>query len=180
MILDLRLLRSRDRNVPPIGLRSRRKYHGTDFTTRPRKETIIVTSRLICFVLTGSLLLQIGCSKTALIVRTAPHQNPNLSLPCDVKVTLKNEIVLHGKYSVFPGRAKTMAWRTNEISGKLLAWNDEMASIQIRNRDFEVPIEDIEKIEYIDKTRACLFTGGCVVLGAIIAAYITLIRLLNS
>ena len=138
-----------------------------------------MTSRLICFVLIGSLLLQIGCSRTVLTVRPEPHQDPDLSLPRDVKVTLKSEIVLHGKYSVFPGKAKTMAWRTNEISGKLLAWNDEMASIQVRNRDFEVPIEDIEKIEHIDEVRACL-SAGVFLLGAAIAGIVYSFRYISS
>jgi len=133
-----------------------------------------VSGRVICFVLIGPLLLQIGCSKTASTFWPVPHQDPDPSLPCDVKVTLKSEIALHGKHFVFPGRVKTIAWQTNEISGKLVALNDEMASIQIRNKDFEVPIEDIEEIEItrIDRTRACLLQGGCILGGAVASVFV--------
>jgi len=127
-----------------------------------------VSGRLICLVLIVPLLLQTGCFKTVSTFRPGLHQDPDPSLPCDVKVTLRSEIVLYGKHSVFPWRVN---WRTKKISGKLVAWNDEMVSIHVRNirdKDFEIPIEDILKIEItpIDKIpRPCLFAGGCL-LGA--------------
>ena len=133
-------------------------------------------SRLICFVLVGLILFQIGCSKTASIVRPELHQGFDFSLPRYVKVTLRSKVVLHGTRYVFLGRAKAIAWRTDEISGKLVAWNNEMASIKVRSigsKYFKVPIKSIEKIEVTQTDRAnpCIFGGGFI-LGAMAVVWV--------
>ena len=51
---------------------------------------------MISFILVGALLFQVGCAKTVSTIRPEAHQDPELSLPLMVRVTLKQEVVIHG------------------------------------------------------------------------------------
>ncbi len=123
-------------------------------------------SRLICFILVVALLLQMGCAKTVSTIRPEPHQEPGISLPVRVEVTLKGEISLHGTH-----RDKETTWQTDKVSGYLVAWNDDVVSIRTAGKidswDFyyNVPTEDIEKIEVKEVHKGCIGVGvGCLIL----------------
>lgn len=100
-------------------------------------------SRLIRFILIGALLLQMGCAKTVSTIRPELHQAPEILIASKVKVVLKRQIVLHGRYG-----ANDITWRTDKVSGEVLASNKDVVSIGIDiSRSFEVPVGDIERIE---------------------------------
>ena len=120
--------------------------------------------RVISFILLGALLFQMGCAKTVSTIRPEPHQDPELTLPLRVRVTLKQEVVIHGTY-----RDKPTTLQTGKVSGQLIAWDDELLSIQTSGRtnrfspgiyEYEITIEDIEKIEILKSDEGCVIAAG--------------------
>ncbi len=119
--------------------------------------------RVFSFILLGALLSQVGCAKTASTIRQQPHQDPELSLPLKVRVTLKQKVVIHGTH-----RGKPTTWQTGTISGQLTAWDDEMITIRAPGKarvvgSHNVPIAEIEKIDVVvmDRNRTLAVIGGC-------------------
>jgi len=99
-----------------------------------------------------------ACARTVSTVLPESHQNSGLVLPLEVEVTLKTKVLLSGR----AGLHVKITRRTSKISGTLVAWNDDMASIRVdRSSVFEIPTEHIERMEIKSKTGFGEFTDNC-------------------
>jgi len=95
-----------------------------------------MSSRLICFILIGTLLFQMGCAKTVSTLRPEPYQDldPDFQLPLKAEVTLRDGKAFFRE--LYPNHVTI--WGTDKISGELVAWKDKVISHSCESKGFRL------------------------------------------
>ncbi len=110
--------------------------------------------RSLSIVLIIALMMETGCAKRV-PVDVHPVRRPSDRVKAEdkVSVVLREEMTLRGTTGVDSLNQKPVEWKTLEITGELVTWDEQKVTVHVinytpgENAVFEIPLEQIEQLD---------------------------------
>ena len=110
--------------------------------------------RSLSIVLIIALMMETGCAKRVPVdVHPVRRPSDRVKPEDKVSVVLREEMTLRGTTAVDSLNQKQVEWKTLEITGELVTWDEQKVTVHVinytlgENAVFEVPLEQIEQVD---------------------------------
>lgn len=132
--------------------------------------------RCLSLVLILVMLAETGCAKR-IPVDVYPIHRPSdrVKPPNKVTVVLREEMTIDGKAGADSLNLQSVQWKTKQLTGQLVAWNDRVIAVQVADwqpgkpATFEVPLDQLDAVDRWAGTRPGPILTTIGVLVAIVA-----------
>ncbi|MBI4551179.1 MAG: hypothetical protein HY710_02840 [Candidatus Latescibacteria bacterium] len=113
-----------------------------------------MTRRCVSLIVMLALLAEIGCAKRV-PVDVYPIRRPSERVKPREKVTavLREEMTINGQAGVDSLSLQPVEWRTREVTGRLVRWDDRLIAIRVpdwqpgEDAIFEVPLDRLDAVD---------------------------------